>query len=169
MSEIAVWDKWLADEDSVNALAPTGYDDYAARMRVKALGQRLTGALATYEVRPGSTELYQDSTGLAEYRITAKGDSKPFAPSLAWILLSHFGDLATVKDCHDLKLLAQIRSVLEDFGLKYIPYDYVAGKTYHGKCESLGGFSWANRYFALAVEFNRETLGDDRSNPTRLG
>lgn len=156
-----MWDKWLVDEDSVNALAPTGYDDYAARMRVKALGQRLTGALATYEVQPGSPELYQDSTGLAHCRIAAKGDSGPFAPSLAWILLSHFGDLATVKDCHDPELLAQIRSVLEDFGLKYIPYDYVANTTYNGKCGSLIGFSWANRYFSLAVEFNTETLSDD--------
>jgi hypothetical protein len=146
----------LADEDSVNALAPTGYDDYAARMRVKDLGHRLTGALAAYEVRPGSTELYQDSTGLAEYRITAKGDSRPVAPTLAWILLSHFGDLATVKGCPDPELIAKIRSVLEDFGLKYIPYDYAASKIYDGRCKALVGFSWANRYFSLVVNFNTE-------------
>jgi len=35
------WDNWLVDVDPVNALAPTGYDDYAARLRVKALGQPL--------------------------------------------------------------------------------------------------------------------------------
>ena len=161
MNETVMWDKWLADEDSVNALAPTGYDDYAARMRVQDLGQRLTGALATYEVRPGSTELYQDSTGLVEYRITAKGDSRPFARTLAWILLSHFGDLATVKDCPDSELIDKIRSVLEDFGLKYIPYEYVASKMYNGMCKALVGFSWANRYFSLVVNFNTEKSRDE--------
>jgi hypothetical protein len=154
MSETADWEKWLTDEDSVDALAPEGYDDHAARIRVKALGQRLTSALATYEVRAASPELYQDSTGLSDYRVTAKGDSRPFALALAWILLSHFGDLATVKDCYDPEMLAKIRSVLEDFGLKYIPYDYLASKTYNGKCKALVGFSWANRYFSLTTDFN---------------
>lgn len=160
MRDTAEWDSWLANEDSVNALAPEGYDDDAALARVKRLRQRLTSALATYEVRAASPELYQDSTGLAHYRVTAKGDSAPFASALAWIVLSHFGDLATVKDCHDPDLLAKIRGVLEDFGLKYIPYDYVAGKTYGGTCKALVGFSWANRYFALTVDFNAEGARD---------
>jgi hypothetical protein len=76
MSETAEWDRWLADADSVKALAPDGYDDHAAVILVKALRQPLTNALANYEVRAASTELYQDSTGMADYRVTAKGDSK---------------------------------------------------------------------------------------------
>lgn len=160
MSETTNWDNWLLNEDSVNALAPTGYDDRAAQMRVKDLGRRLTDTLATYEVRRSSAELYQDSTGLVDYRITAKGDSGPFASTLAWVLLSHFGDLATVKDCPDPDLTDKIRSILEDLRLKYIPYDYAAGKTYNGMCAALVGFSWANRYFSLVV--NRNTEGSDR-------
>ena len=145
MSETADWDRWLADEDSVHALAPEqGYDIHIAAARAKALWQQLTAALVTHDVRAGSIELYQDSPGMVGHRITAKGDSRPLAPTLAWVLLSHFGDLATVKDCHDVEMLARVRSVLEDFGLKYIPYDYVAGKTYNGKCKALVGFSWAN-------------------------
>jgi hypothetical protein len=159
MSEAAEWDIWLANEDSVNALAPEGYDDDAALARVKALRQGLTNALDTYEVRAGSPELYQDSTGLVHYRVIAKGDSGRLAPTFAWVLLSHFGDLATVKDCHDPELLTKIRSVLDDFGLKYIPHDYAAGKTYNGKCKALIGFSWANRYFTLTTDFNYEESG----------
>lgn len=160
MNETANWDSWLTNEDSVNALAPEGYDDDAALARVKALRQGLTNALGTYEVRAGSPELYQDSTGLVHYRILAKGGSGRLAPTFAWILLSHFGDLATVKDCHDPELSASIREVLTDFGLKYIPYDYVAGKTYNGKCKALVGFSWANRYFSLTTDFNYEESDD---------
>jgi hypothetical protein len=148
------WDKWLVELDSTEALAPDGYDDHAGRILAKTLGQRLISALASYEVQCGTTELYQDSTGMVGHRVTAKGDLRPLAPTLAWVLLSHFGDLATVKGCHDPKLLANVRRVLEDLGLKYIPYDYVAGRTYRGKCGSLVGSSWANRYFELCVEFN---------------
>jgi hypothetical protein len=158
MSETADWDRWLADEDSVHPLTPDGYDYGAELVRVKALRQRLVSALATYDVRAASPELYQDSTGLAHYRVTAKGDSKPFSPTFAWLLLSHFGDLATVKDCHDPELLANVRSVLEDFGLNYIPYDYLAGETYNGKCGALVGLSWANRYFSLVVECKADDL-----------
>jgi hypothetical protein len=160
MSETAKWDSWLATEDSVNALAPEGYDDDAALVRVRALRQRLISAVAPLEIRTASPELYQDSTGLAHYRVTAQGDTGSFVPVLAWILLSHFGDLATAADCHDPQLLARIRGVLEDFGLKYIPYEYADGKTYNGKCKALAGFSWANRYFALTVEFNPEESHD---------
>jgi hypothetical protein len=53
-------------------------------------------------------------------------------------------------------LLAKIGGILKECGLKYIPYDYVAGKTYNGKCKSLVGFSWANRYFSLIADFNYE-------------
>ena len=154
MNMLVEWNKWLAESDSAESLAPEGYDDDAAQVRAKKLGQRLTSALVAYEVRHGSTELYQDSTGLVGHRVIAKGDVRPFAPTLAWILLSHFGDLATVKDCHEPELLAKICGVLEEFGLKYIPYDYAAAKPYDGKCRALLGFSWANRYFELCVDFN---------------
>lgn len=153
---MAQWDKWLANEDSVNALAPDGYDSDAALPRVKSLRARLISALSTYEIQAASPEMYQDSTGLAHYRVTAKGESKPFSATLAWILLSHFANLATVKDCHDPQLLAKIRGVLENFRLEYIPYDYVVGKTYEGRCKALVGFSWANRYFSLTTDFNYE-------------
>jgi hypothetical protein len=165
MSTPAEWDKWLAESDSVESLAPDGYDDHAAGVRARALGRRLTGALATYQVQRGSTELYQDSTGLVGHRVTAKGDTRPFAPTLAWVLLSHFGDLATVKDCHEPELLAKICGVLDELRLKYIPYDYAAAKQYDGKCRALLGFSWANRFFALCVDFNYDALPQCRIIP----
>ena len=160
MNEGKEWDRWLAAEDSVKALAPDGYDDDTARARVKALRDRLAGALVAYEIRAASSELYQDSTGLTHYRVTAKGDLRPFAQTLAWVLLSHFGELTTIKGCQDPALLDSIRGVLEGFGLKYVPYDYASGKIYTGKCRALAGFSWANRYFSLTTEFNYEG-GDD--------
>lgn len=160
MSESKEWDKWLANEDSVNALAPDGYDDGAAVVRVKTLRQRVANALSAYDVGSGSPELYQDGTGLAHYRVTAKGDLRPFAPTLAWIVLSHFGELATVKECQDQELLTKILGALQDFNLKYIPYDYAASKTYAGRCKSLIGFSWANRYFSLVPDFNFEGKGN---------
>jgi hypothetical protein len=163
MSTAEEWDKWLAELDSSEALAPEGYDDEEGRIRAKTLGLRLISALASYDVRRGSTELYQDSTGMVGHRVTAKGDSGPFAPPLAWVLLSHFGDLATVSKCHDPELLANICGVLEDLGHKYIPYDHVAGKTYDGMCRALVGFSWANRYFALCVDFNYDRLTNSPS------
>jgi len=156
VSETAEWDRWLADADSVNALAPDGYDDDAALLLVKALRQRLIDALVTYEIAAAGPQLYQDSTGLARYRVTVKGDRRPFAAALAWIVLSHFGNLATVSSCHDREMLAKIRGALEDFRLKYVPYDYVLHKTYDGKCKALAGFSWANRYFSLTTDFNHE-------------
>jgi len=74
------------------------------------------------------------------------------------VLQSHFGVLATVKDCVDPNLLARIRTVLNEAGLKYIPHDYVAHTTYQGLCKALVGFSWQNRYFELCVNFNDEEL-----------
>ena len=52
---------------------------------------------------------------------------RPRAPTFAWVVLSHFGGLTTVVDCHDPELLTRILAVLEDFGLKYIPNDYLGG------------------------------------------
>ena len=70
-----------------------------------------------FEVRVGSGDLYQESTGLAGHRITAKGDRSPVAPALAWVVQSHFGVLATVADCQDPELLLKIRGVLDCAGL----------------------------------------------------
>jgi hypothetical protein len=68
------WDKWLTEVDSVEALAPEGHGDHAADARARVLGQQLINVLAAaYEVRRGSTELHQDSTGfvgLFEARLT---------------------------------------------------------------------------------------------------
>jgi hypothetical protein len=154
------WDRWLRDCDSAHTLALEGYDDAAADIRAKALGHQLTSILSDFEVRRGSTELYQDSTGLVGHRITAKGDLRPFAPTLAWVVLSHFGDLATVAGCEHPELLVKICGVLEVSGFKYIPYEYVANKMYDGMCKALVGFSWANRYFELCVDFNYDALKD---------
>jgi hypothetical protein len=165
MTETVKWDKWLTDEDSAHSLEPEGYDDDAARVLVRALWYQLKSVITTHEVRAASTELYQDSTGMAGYRVTAKGDTAPLASPLAWILLSHFGNLATVKECEDLELLSKIRGVLKDFGLRYIPYDYVASRTYNGKSAALVGFSWANRYFSLIVDFNDKVVVSDGELP----
>jgi hypothetical protein len=160
-NEAAIWDRWLEHEDSPNESVPEGYDDAAALARVKALRQRLISALAAYEVQTSNPDWYQDGTGLVGFRVTAKGDLGPFATALAWILLSRFGILATVKGCDDPELLAQLCGELEHFGLKYIPYEYLAGKTYDGKCKALVGFSWANRYFSLVADHNSEASRDD--------
>lgn len=91
---------------------------------------------------------------MIDYRITTKDNTGPFASTIGWILLSHFGNLATVKDCTDPELIGKILSVLKDSGFQYIPYDYAAGKTYDGSCKALVGFSWADRYFSLVVNLN---------------
>src|SRR5262249_32568382 len=100
------------------------------------------------------------------FQITAKGDLRRFASTFAWIQLSHFGVLATVSGCEDLELLARIRGELQDFGLKFIPYEYVAGQTYRGKCNARVGFSCANRHFELAVRFNGEDTSDTLCPPS---
>jgi hypothetical protein len=156
----ADWDKWLAQEDSANESAPEGYDNDAALARVELLRQRLTSSLAAYEVGISNPDWYQDGTGLVSYRVTAKGDSGPFAPALAWVLLSRFGHLATVKGCDDPELLARLGSELSHFGLNYIPYGYVVDKAYDGKCKALVGFSWANRYFSLVADHASEANND---------
>ena len=71
-----VWNRWLVEADSVHELAPENFDHAAARAQIRALGEGLIGALPELEVRIGSDELYQDSTGLAAHRITAKGDRR---------------------------------------------------------------------------------------------
>jgi hypothetical protein len=156
MKENSDYELWLKEADSAEALAPEGYDDRAAKFRSRELGDRLVAALNEYEVRVGSTELYQDGSGMAEYRVTEKGDRRPLAPVFAWIVASHFGRLVTIADCHDPELLSKIRIVLEALGLKYVPYEYLASKIYDGKCKSLVGLSWANRYFALVVDCNSD-------------
>lgn len=160
MSESEEWDRWLVSEDSDNVLGPTGFDYQVALVRVNALHLRLIRAFVAYEVSTVSPLMYQDSTGMTSYRVSPKGDRRPFASPLALIVLSHFGELATVKDCQDPELLTRIRDILQDSGLKYIPYDYIVSKTYNGKCKALIGFSWANRYFSLATRLNDGSGGD---------
>jgi hypothetical protein len=74
--------------------------------------------------------------------------------ALAWIVLSHFGDLATVQDCVDSDLLSRILGSLEALEFKFIEYDYLVSHTYDGKCPALAGGTWANRYFALEVDWS---------------
>jgi hypothetical protein len=157
----STWDEWLAAEDSASVLAPKGYDEHAARTRVKAFGPQIVAGLHGYGVQAGSPELYQDSTGLVHFRVATEGDSGAFAPTLAWIVLSHFGALVTVTDCQDSELLDRIAELLENLGLRYIPHDYAANKIYGGQCRGLRGFSWANRYFALCVDFNDQFRPED--------
>jgi hypothetical protein len=157
----SLWDGWLAAEDSPSVLAPKHFDHEAAMVRAKELRPLIVAGLDGYEVNAGSPELYQDSTGFVDFRVTAKDDSGPFAHALAWIVLSHFGILATVVDCEDSDLLARIARLLENLGLQYIPDDYAANKIYEGQCRGLRGYSWANRYFALCVDFNHEFRPED--------
>jgi hypothetical protein len=156
MSRISMWDQWLAAEDSTSPLAPKDYDERDARARAQVLGSELVNALFDYEVRRPIPDLYQDSTALADIRVTAKGDTEPMVSSLAWIVLSHFGRLVTVEGCQDAILLRRIEKVFEDLGLQYVPYAYASSETYQGQCRGLRGLSWANRYFAQAVEFNEQ-------------
>jgi hypothetical protein len=152
MNRIEKWNRWMAAADSTRALAPEGYDDDAALARVRALNERVSREFAEYSVKTASPALYQDSTGLSHCRIASReGDV-----TLCWIVLSHFGALATVKDCSDAQLLAKVTGLLEELGLEYIDYDYLANNTYQGLCQSLIGLSLANRFFALAVDWNTE-------------
>jgi hypothetical protein len=161
MTQNAIWDEWLLAADSPSVLAPKSFDHEGAFMRLKILRPQLVAALDQYQVKVGSPELYQDSTGFVNFRVTTKGDSGPFAPALAWIVLSHFGKLATVIDCQDPDLLARLAKLLDNLDLQYIPFDYAAKKIYEGQCRGLRGFSWANRYFELCVEFNDQFRPED--------
>lgn len=62
--------------------------------------------------------------------------------------------LATADNCLDSELLIKSRAVLEDFGLRYIPHEYMSARTYKGKCKALAGLSWANRHFAVVPDFS---------------
>jgi len=104
-------------------LAPRNFDREAARARVKEWQPQIVAGLDGYEVKAGSPELYQDSTGFVDFRVCAKGESGPFAPTLAWIVLSHFGMLATVVDCQDSDLLA--RALCVDFNDEFRPEDHL--------------------------------------------
>src|SRR3569832_1720880 len=85
-------------------------------------------------------------------------DRGPYAPTLGWVLQSHFGVLATLTGCLDTDLLVKIRTILDDAGLGYIPHEYVAQTTCQLLCKALVGFSWYNRYFELRVQFNYNKL-----------
>lgn len=157
----SAWDDWLTAEDSASVLAPKNFDHQAALLRVKELGPQIVAGLDGYEVIAGSPELYQDSTGFVHFRVCAKGESGPLAATLTWIVLSHFGKLVTVTDCGNFELLDRIAQLLQSLGLQYIPHEYAACKIYEGQCRALRGFSWANRYFALCVDFNEEFRPED--------
>lgn len=159
MSQVAnpMWDQWLADADSANTLGPDEYDDDAELLRVRALHAQLSGSLPKYAVKTLSPSVYQDGTGLAECRICVKDtDPKLKLQTVALVLLSHFGGLATIADCDDPTLLTTVRSMLEALGHKYIDFNYLDNKVYEGKCETLVGLNCVNRYFAIAPQFNNE-------------
>jgi hypothetical protein len=149
MDQSERWDEWLADADSVNDLAPNGYDPDATMARVRALHERVSRGLPEYKVTTESPEVFQDGTCLTHCRIASANSD-----TVGWILISNFGQLATVQDCSDPELLSRIQSLLQELGLKYIDYDYLANHIYNGKCQPLVGLSWANRYFALVVDLN---------------
>src|SRR3569833_416512 len=138
---IPQWQKWLAEEDSPNALAPDTFDEHAALVRVKEVRDRLVSRLRGCKVQTASLDLYQDGTGLTHFRIMPPTSASSSVSSwkdgtLAMALLSHFGDLATIDQCGDPVLLSEIRSVLEEMGFKYLDYDYLASTTYNGKCRA---------------------------------
>jgi hypothetical protein len=156
MTNPSTWDSWFEAEDTPTALAPIHFDHEASQQWVGVVRQRLIASLADHEIQASSLELYQDSTGMVSFRVTAKGEKTPFAPTQAWIVLSHFGRLATVMDCPDSKLRSRIGQLLAEIGLQYVPHHYASGKIYRGLCRGLTGLSCANRFFELCVEFNEQ-------------
>jgi hypothetical protein len=165
------WDALLTAADSAQLLAPEDYDDFAAFEQARALHLMLTRRFPEYTVRTASPELYQDSTGLTHSRLRPKGSTEPEYPvtDAVFVVLSHFGDLATVHHCDDAKLLMEIREVLQELGCKYIDCSYVDGKTYDGKCEALRGRSWGNRYFSLTTDYDADKWDWNASAPKPAG
>ncbi len=69
-------------------------------------------------------------------------DPERIESTLAFVVLSRFGDLVAVARCSDPALLTRLIAVLSAFGLRYLDHDYVAGKTYHGKGARLARGRW---------------------------
>jgi hypothetical protein len=146
MSESVRWEAWLAEADSVEALAPAEYHAHAALVRVKALYPRLRQALPEYKVSATATDLYQDGTGLAGYRGDFAGAVRPLRPFACLYGSFPFRNLSTVEGCNDPDLLARIRGTLDNFGLRYIDHEYLATRTYNGNCEGLQGLSFRSDF-----------------------
>jgi hypothetical protein len=150
MNDAADWDEILADADDPDALEPHDFDDSAAWAQMTALHWHLVRSLEDLRVETASPELFKEGTAFASSRILRKtADPERFESTLAFVVLSRFGDLVTVAGCSDPALLTRLIGVLSAFGLRYVDHDYVAGKTYRGKCTQLVGSSWERRYFAM--------------------
>ena len=150
MTDTADWDKALANADDPNALEPHDFDESTAWAQMTALHWHLVRSLEDLRIETASPELFREGTAFASSRIMER-TADPALPesTLAFVVLSRFGDLVTVARCADSMLLSRLIGVLREFGLKYVDHDYVAGKTYDGKCAELVGMSWENRYFTL--------------------
>jgi hypothetical protein len=155
MTQNIEWNTWLADADSVEPLAPEDYDHDENVARRSALRDGLSRGLHGYQVKTAPLDLYQDGTGLVHSGISPEGvDARQLRATLAWVVLSRFGRLATVEDCKDAALLGAIRKVLDGLGLRYIDHEHLLAGTYTGKCKAFVGSSLANRYFALVAEYS---------------
>jgi hypothetical protein len=164
MNDTAAWDKALAAADDPNALEPGDFDDSVAWAQMTALHWHLARSLNDLRIETASPELFKEGTAFASSRIMEKtADPERFESTLAFVVLSHFGDLVTVARCSDPTLLARLIDVLSAFGLRYVDHDYVAAKTYNGKCAPLGGLSWENRYFARVADYNGKASGGEES------
>jgi hypothetical protein len=153
MNNTADWDKALAGADDPDALEPHDFDDSTAWAQLTALHWHLVRSLGDLRVETASPELFKEGTAFASSRILDKtADPESPESTLAFVVLSRFGDLVTVARCPDPMLLTRLIDVLRAFGLKYVDYDYVSGKTYDGKCPRLVGMSCENRYFAMVAE-----------------
>lgn len=145
MNNPADWDKALAAADDADALEPHDFDDSAAWAQMTALHWHLVRSLSDLRVETASPQLFTDGTAFASSRIVEKTAER----TLAFVVVSRFGDLVTVAGCSDPMLLTRLIGVLSEFGgLRYVDHDYVAGRTYDGKCARFVGTSWENRYFA---------------------
>jgi len=152
-----VWDSWLSESDSASALAPDDYDNEASDARAAELNNRLRGALAPYKIKCLGPDVFQDGTGLTQCWVLPRtADPRTVDGALASVMLSHFGDLATIRDCKDPELFERIRGVLEELRLKFIDVDYLIERIYQGKCASLHGITWDERYFSIAPQYPGE-------------
>src|SRR5262245_21237316 len=125
MNDTARWDEALADADDPDALEPHDFDDSAAWAQMTALHWHLVRSLDDLRVETASPELFKDGTAFASSRIMGKAaDPSSSDSTLAFIVLSRFGELVTVARCADSVLLARLVDVLGAFGLKYVGHDY---------------------------------------------
>lgn len=149
------WKRLLDEADSSFALAPEDFDADEQDRRAKGFHVHLTQALPDFQVSTSSTAVYQDGTGLVECRVTRKEVQLSHSlDAVAWIVLSHFGHLATIAGCQDPILESRIRAALKDCGLDWIDHAYLEKTVYEGKCTELVGLNYLNRYFSIAPKYN---------------